>query len=218
MTSIDQALGEFIDAWNAGERPDLDACLARVPEGPERDELSGALLAWLEIAPTPDYTEAQLTEIRADPALQAALAAGREAHDPWSVRLPALRRRAGLAITDLADRLAETFGLAGQEARTVAYLERMERDDLDERRVSRRLLDGLADVLGVDPSQVAPAIRRLTPALPPAAAPAGGTLFRAGAQAPDGNVDIDLLARAAMAPAPAKLDELDRLFLGGPDA
>jgi len=217
MTGIDQALGEFIDAWNAGERPDVDACLARVPDGPEREELSGALLAWLEVAPAPDYTEAQLTEIRADPILQAALAAGREAGQPWSVRLPAFRARAGLALSDLAERLTAGFGLAGQEARTVAYLERMEQDALDERRVSRRLLDGLAAALGVDPDQVAPTFRAALPAMPPPAAAAGGTLFRA-AETPDGNVDIDLLARAAMSPAPAKLDELDRLFLGGPDA
>lgn len=219
MTGIDQALGEFIDAWNAGERPDLDACLARVPEGPERDELGAALMAFLEIAPSPDYSEAQLAEIHTDPALVAALAAAEEAGQPWSVRLPALRARAGLALSDLAERLAAGFGLAGQEARTIAYLQRMEQDDLDERRVSRRLLDGLASALGVDPAQVAPAMRRMThAALPPSAAPAAGTLFRAGAPASDGNVDIDLLARAAMSPAPAKLDELDRLFLGGPDA
>ncbi len=216
MTDIDQALGEFIDAWNAGERPDLDACLARVPEGPERDELSAALMAWLEIAPSPDYSEAQLAEIRTDPALIAALAAAEEAGQPWSVRLPALRARAGLTMTEVAARLAQAFALPGAEPRTVAYLERMEHDALDERRVSRRLLDALAGVLGVGPDAVAPRPFFAPIAPPPSAA--GVALFRADPQAPDGNVDIDLLARAAMAPAPAKLDEVDRLFLGGPDA
>lgn len=220
MTSIDQALGEFIDAWNAGDRPDVDGYLARVPEGPQREELTGALLAWLEIAPSPDYSETQLAEIRQDPVLQAALTAGREVGEPWSVRLPALRRRAGLALAEVADRLTAAFGLAGEEQRTVAYLEQMERDELDERRVSRRLLAGLAAALGVDPDRVAPTFR-LAPPMPPQAAPsaAAGMLYRATDGAPaEGGVDIDLLARAAMAPAPPPLDEVDRLFVGGPDA
>ena len=38
MTSIQQILGEFIDAWNAGRRPDVDEYLARA-----LDDARGAL-------------------------------------------------------------------------------------------------------------------------------------------------------------------------------
>ena len=32
MSTVEQILGEFIDAWKAGERPDVDAYLARARE------------------------------------------------------------------------------------------------------------------------------------------------------------------------------------------
>jgi hypothetical protein len=44
-------------------------------------------------------------------------------------------------------------------------------------------------------------------------------LFRADDDAAEQMArDIDVLSRAAMAPAPAPMDELDVLFCGGPDA
>jgi len=51
MTSIDLVLGEFIDAWKAGQRPVVDEYLERVPAA-ERDELAEQLLSWLSIAPS----------------------------------------------------------------------------------------------------------------------------------------------------------------------
>ena len=50
-------------------------------------------------------------------------------------------------------------------------------------------------------------------------AAAGGTLFRSDALADDQVVaDLETLSRLAMRQAPAPMDELDRLFTGGPDA
>ena len=44
-------------------------------------------------------------------------------------------------------------------------------------------------------------------------------LFRAESDAGDWvRDDIEVLSRAAMAPAPPPMDELDRLFTGGPEA
>jgi hypothetical protein len=52
----------------------------------------------------------------------------------------------------------------------------------------------------------------------PAAAP-GQALFRAApGSAASFKDDLEALSRAAMTPAPAPMDELDRLFVGGPDA
>jgi hypothetical protein len=46
-----------------------------------------------------------------------------------------------------------------------------------------------------------------------------GALFRASAEAEEQVAeDIGLLSRAAFRPAPSAMDEVDRLFLGGPDA
>jgi transcriptional regulator with XRE-family HTH domain len=209
MTMIEQVLGEFLDAWNAGLRPDVDTYLQRV-SGAERDELAAQLATWLEIAPTPDYDEATRTAIRQEPVLRAALDAAAEMRSPLAARLPTLRKRAGLAVRDVAHRLVAIFGL-DDEARARAYLEQIERNELDASRISRRLLDALAVILGVDRDQLAPG---------PTALASGQAFFRSDEDAEVWLADdIDALSRAALAPAPASrpMDELDRLFLGGPD-
>jgi len=92
--------------------------------------------------------------------------------------------------------------------RAARYLERLERDDLDERSLSRRLLNALAAILGTDSDEIAPRPPRLAvaQALFRADGPSGDSLAR----------DIDALSRAAWSPASAPpMDELDRLFLGG---
>lgn len=209
MTSIEQLVGEFIDDWNAGRRPDVLSFLERAaPE--DRDELATQLETWLEIAPTPAYDEATRQAIASEPALRSALDAAAAVRAPLAERLPPLRKRAGLAVRDVAARLTHLFDL-GDEERTAAYLEQIERDELDERRLSRRLLDALAAILGADADQLAPG---------PAALAGGQAFFRAEE---DVDIwiaeDIDVLSRAALSPAPAApMDDVDRLFLGGPDA
>ena len=208
MSTVDEILGRFIDAWKAGERPDLDAYLARVPEE-ERDELAAGVAAWLDIAPTPDHPPAARAAIAAEPALQAALRAAEALRPPLPETLPVVRERAGLGIRDVAARLAERFGLADRD-RTVAYLERLERGELDPGRLSRRLVDALSETLG--------GVRIALPS-PPAPAAPSQAFFRADEDAKEWIAqDIDALSRAALAPAPAPMDELDRLFLGGPEA
>ncbi len=210
MTTVDSILGEFMDDWNAGRRPDVAAYLERVPES-ERDELAAQIATWLEIAPTPDYDEPTRAAIAQEPVLQAALAEAATLRAPLAERLPTLRARAGLAVRDVARRLVSIFDLE-DEQRAAAYLEQIERDELDSSRLSRRLLDGLATILGADREQLTPA---------PRAFAAGQAFYRAEEGADQWIAeDIDALSRAALAPAPASrpMDELDRLFLGGPDA
>ncbi len=202
MSAVDRILGEYIDAWKTGERPDLDAYLARVPAA-DRDDLAEQVGTWLQVAPTPDYPAAARASIAAEPALRAALREAAALRPPPE-RLEVLRERAGLGVGDVAARLAARFGFADQ-SRAVAYLERLERGELDASRVSRRLLDALSEMLG--------AVRLASPA-----AAASQALFRADEDAEEWiAADIDALSRAALAAAPKPMDELDRLFLGGPD-
>jgi transcriptional regulator with XRE-family HTH domain len=212
MSDADRLLSEFIDAWNAGRRPRIDDYLARADAG-ERDILADALDRWLTFAPTPAYDDATRAAIRREPALRAAAAAVRRESGLWPEVLPSLRERAGMRLRDLAARVTGTFGLAGEEARAEAYLERMERGELDPQRVSRRLLDALAAALGVSGAE----LRRAGGLRLSASAPAA--LFRAEEDAAASfEEDLDALSRAALTPAPAPMDELDRLFCGGPDA
>lgn len=209
MTTIEQLIGRFIDDWNTGRRPDVLTFLEHAaPE--DRDALASQLETWLELAPTPAYDEPTRQSIASEPALLAALDAAAALRAPLAERLPTLRDRAGLAIRDVAARLTQLFEL-DDKPRTIAYLEQIERDELDERRLSRRLLDALAAILGADADQLTPG---------PAALAGGQAFFRAEDDA-DAWIaeDIDVLSRAALAPAPATpMDDLDRLFLGGPGA
>jgi hypothetical protein len=217
MTSRpDQILSAFIDAWNAGGRPRVRDYLARVPEGAERDRLADAIDTWLQTAPAPPLTPQARADIGEEPAVRRVLAALEGEGGMWQQTMPRLRARAGLSIADLARRLVERFGLgAGSEPRAATYLQRMERGELDPSRVSRRLLDALGEALGTSGPTLLDA-GLLGRGLRPAGA--GGTLFRADADVDQWIAeDIEVLSRAAMAPAPVPLDELDRLFVGGPD-
>jgi hypothetical protein len=216
MSSTEQVLSEFIDAWNAGRRPRVIEYLARVPDGPQRDELADQIGTWLEVAPTPDYAPGTRAQIREEPAVRHVFEAVGEDAGLWPAVLPQLRAGAGLSVREVAARLVERFGLGGgSEDRAAEYLERMERGELEAARVSRRLLDALGDLVGASGSTLADA-GRLGGAMRPAAA--GGTLFRAGDDAADWVArDIEALSRAALTPAPPQMDELDRLFTGGPD-
>lgn len=209
MSTIDQVLGEFVDAWNTGRRPRVDDYLARVP-APERDALADALMDWLAVAPAPAYSEEARAAIRAEPAVAGLLAAS--GAGLWPSVLPRLRARAGLAVRDLAERLVAAFGLGGQEQRAAGYLERMERGELDAARVSRRLLDVLGATLGVSGQELAEA-GDLGRGLPPPAAAAAAAPMRLRARAVA--ADFGAVAGAAEQPPP---DELDRLFTGGRDA
>ena len=214
--SSDEVLSEFMDAWNAGRRPRVLAYLGRVPDGAARDELAEQIAAWLEVAPAPELDPVARARIRAEPAVERALeAAGSEA-GLWPVLIPRLRIRAGLSIGEVAARIVERFGLgAGDEERAAAYFERLERGELEPTRVSRRLLDALGDLLGASGRTLAEAGAVGAPRV----AAAGGALFRAGAAAGDQIAeDLDVIGAAAMTPAPPPMDELDRLFAGGPDA
>jgi hypothetical protein len=216
MSAIDRILSDFVDDWNAGRRPQVPEYLDRAAP-PERDELAARLAEWLVVAPSPGLDDAARAAVRAEAPLQAALRAIESESGLWPELLPRLRERAGLRLGELAERVTRAFGLAGHEDRAAAYLERMEAGELDAARVSRRLLDVLGRALGVGGEELAQAGDLGAAGLRPAAA--GGVLFRAERRGGDALAqDLEALSEAAMTPAPPPMDELDRLFTGGPEA
>jgi hypothetical protein len=208
-TDRDRVLSQFIDAWNAGRRPDVDAYLERVP-AEERPALAEALSSFLTWAPTPRYSGAALGEIAAEPAVRAATSG-----EPWAALLPPLRRRAALSTAELAARVVDSFRLPPASAgKTERYLARMEAGELAPAGVSRRLLEGLARILGVPARELEAAGDLGAPAAaPPAPAPAR---FRAAPGAADAvREDLELLADALSAAPAEEWDEVDVLFRGG---
>lgn len=218
MSLHDQVLSDFIDAWNAGRRPRVREYLGRVDDERAREALADAIADWLELAPAPALDDAARADVRRQPAVDAVLGGVEAGAGLWPELLPRLRERGGLSVGDLAARLAERFSLgAPQRERAAGYLDRLERGELEPARVSRRLLDALGDLLGLSGASLADAGGFGVRLRPPAAA-GGGTLLRADGPAGDAIVrDLEVLSRAATTPAPAPMDEVDRLFTGGPE-
>src|SRR5512145_2161822 len=92
MTSLDEILSDFIDAWNAGERPDLDEYLERALAG-EREELAGLIRAFMVDAPVPKYSPDTLREIQSEPAVRRTIELIESRAGLWAELLPRLRAR-----------------------------------------------------------------------------------------------------------------------------
>lgn len=201
MSTVASTLGEFIAAWNAGERPRARDYLARVPSA-DREALADQIESFLMLAPEPEYGEAAWADITSPASVRAAAAAAMEP-EPWPSLLPRLRARAGLTIAQVAERL----GVEPQRrAKAERRLAEMEGGELDPSRPSRTLLERLSTILGVSAAaldwrgepfgeaSVAPALLRATSPVAPGQA-------------------IDLLADGLL--TDDEWDEVDELFLGG---
>lgn len=214
--SPEQVLSEFVDAWAAGRRPSVADFVDRVPEE-RRPELAAQIGAYLSVAPVPAYAPAEREAIRTEPVVRRVLAATEQEAGMLATELVRLRARRDLSVRDLAARVVASVGLAPAAVdRTEDYLARTERNELDPGRMSGRLFAALGEALGVSAAALADAAALRAGAFRPATA---GTAFRAvePASAEMARQDLDALTAAAMAPAPSALDEVDRLFVGGPE-
>jgi hypothetical protein len=208
IESLDKLLNDFIEAWNTGQRPDVDDFLGRASEA-ERNELAGLIGAFLEIAPTPEYSAAQLDAIRSDPTVQRITKLVDGEAGLWPKLLERLRARARLTREQVVASLAGALGVTGQERKVHHYYHQMETGTLDPDGVSQKVLTALAKILGVSESELEPgdsAARFLAKAAPEP------LYFRTD------EVMEERLERAAEAsgpPDPDDMDEVDRLFRGG---
>jgi transcriptional regulator with XRE-family HTH domain len=204
----ERILSEFIDAWNAGRRPDVDEHIARAPEA-ERAALAEELLAFLAFAPTPDYGEAELQAIRDEPVVVEALGAAGGRGGLLPALLPRLRERRSLSVAELAEELTGELGLQPQRAeKTAAYVERLEGGELEPARISRRVFDALARVLRVPRSELEGAGEPSRWGTAP--------VFRGDEDATEAVAPhLELLGDALATPGGAERDEVDDLFLGG---
>jgi hypothetical protein len=212
MSAIrEQVLSEFIDAWNAGKRPDVDDYIARVP-AEERVALGEELATFLTFAPTPSYSDDALTAIRAEIAETVGTETQRGLFPALLVRL---RERFGMTTADVADDLVSELDLTPKQAvKTATYLQRLETGSLEPTRVSRRVFDALGRVFKVPGSELAGAADRSGWSMPAVAAQA--PVFRADEDAAARAArHLEVLADALAAPGGDARDEVDDLFLGG---
>jgi hypothetical protein len=207
MATPEELLSNFIDAWNAGERPRVPEYLAKAPAA-DREELAALIRTFLEQAPTPDYSPEKLAAIASEPAVKELSGLIESQSGFWPSLLPRLRRRSKLTRDQVVAQLAGLLGLEGREPRIHPYYHQMETGTIDPRGVSRRVLEGLAKVFKVDVKQIEEAGDFTL--MPPSGAPAYLRSYKArevmGAEAVDFN---------APASPGAPMDEVDQLFLGG---
>src|SRR5687767_8629106 len=110
MARVDETLSAFIEAWNAGRRPDVDEYLERAPVA-KREELAGLIHTFLLEAPVPAYSEETLAAIQADPATRKVAALLDEEAGLWPGLLPRLRHRMKLKREEVVAQLAEMLGV-----------------------------------------------------------------------------------------------------------
>jgi transcriptional regulator with XRE-family HTH domain len=202
-------LSEFIDAWNAGKRPDVDDYIGRVPED-EQAALGEELLAFMTFAPTPEYSQEALAAISAE-----VTATDAERVGVLAALLTRLRERLGVSTAEVAGELVGELGLpAAQAPKTAGYLDRLEQGKLEPSRISRRVFDALGRLFGVSSSELEGAADR--GGWRGIAAPRAAAVFRADEDAAaSAGRHLDVLADALAAPGGDQRDEVDDLFLGG---
>jgi hypothetical protein len=207
MSQIDRLLNEFVEAWNAGERPEVDDFVDRAPEA-ERNELAGLIGAFLEIAPTPPYSPEQLDALRADPVVQVIARVAEGEPSP----LPRLRERAKLKRDQVVEALARILGFPDKQKKIARYYHQLEIGAITSGQVSQRVVDALADILRVTPGDVerAGAFFHLSPE------PAAEMFLRRDEYGNEFLTDENLEVAATRSVVPGEdWDEIDRLFLGG---
>ena len=212
MASVDETLSAFIEAWNAGRRPDVDEYLERAPAA-EREELADLIRTFLLEAPVPAYSEETLAALRSDPGVRKAAALLDEEAGFWPTVLPRLRHRMKLKREEVVVQLAELLGVGANASKVHAYYHEMESGTLDPAGVSRRVLDALARIFGVPRDELEAAGRFDTTAFNAEAA-----FLRPLDVRMAGHVAAESLTYDSPGAAPEDWDEIDRLFRGGRDA
>lgn len=228
--SADALFEEFRAAWEAGERPDVPALLARAPEA-DRQELGRRIDSFLMTAPSarrwdPEAFEGSLAQA----AVERVWESREGASGRWPQLLPALRKRAKIKRAELVERLTEGLGLSTDAAtreRVAGYYHRMEHGDLNPAGVSTRVFEALAKLLGTTPGELARAGRGLSPES--AEADVAPVMMRLGEVLQDAGLAPEAPVNAAVEPSSGhrkrpsadraheagSADEIDRLFTGG---
>ena len=214
MADARELLAEFIAAFEAGDSPDPNVVLERASDG-ERQELADLIDHHLMTAPRqawdPDAYETSLAKVAVEQVYESIEGVS----GSWPELLPHLRNRARLKRSELVARLATGLGVGGGEpqvAKVADYYNRMEHGLLPAEGVSGRVIEAVAQIVGVGAETIRAAGLGAAP-LAGGEAPA----FARRAQ-PDSDYSQslaeELSAPASPGTAPGR-DEIDELFTGG---
>ncbi|HKJ35783.1 MAG TPA: hypothetical protein VKA36_04380, partial [Solirubrobacterales bacterium] len=147
MADLQALIEEFRAAYEAGQSPDLRAFLERASPG-DRQTLAAELDSYLMTAPRRAWDAAAYAESPARRAVERAWDSLETSAEPLPELLPTLRTRAQLKRRELVQRLAETLGVAGREAKVGDYYHELEQGRLPMEGVSSRVFEALGEILG----------------------------------------------------------------------
>ena len=213
MADVRRLLAEFVEAHLGGRDPDPWEYIGRL-EGGEREELEALIDAYYMDAPPRPWDAEAFGGSEAERVVDAIDRSFRGRAGRWPAVLPRLRNRARLKRSELVARLTEALGVGDREEKVGGYYHQMEQGLLPSSGVSKRVLDALAQILGVSADLLRNAGRPLTTD----AGDADDAVFaRTARPTPEWQLE-----HAEAAPAPgaaaerdAEWDEVDELFRGG---
>jgi len=215
MADVDRLFTEFIEAHLAGSDPDPWQYVGRL-EGDERTELEELIDAYYVGAPPRQWNAEAFRGSAAERITDAIDRSFRGQAGWWPALLPRLRDRARLKRSEVVGRLADALGVSDREAKVAGYYHEMEHGLLPSERVSPKVLDALASIVGTTSEALRTAGRPLTPEI--SSQDAADAVFARTAHPQEeyhlAQLDVTA-ADEAPAARPSDWDEVDELFLGG---
>lgn len=215
MAELERLLQQFAAELEAAGRPDPAALLAQV-EGAERQELAERLDRYLMQTPRRRWDPVAYEGSAAKLAVDRVYESLEGVSGSWPELLPHLRNRARIRRRELVERLAVALGVGGaaQVEKVADYYNRMEHGLLPASGVSGRVIEALAEIVGVG----AEAIRSAGAADAGERAGGAAAFARTAVSDPDYAAylasDEPALGQASSG-APERRDAVDELFTGG---
>jgi hypothetical protein len=237
MTDVEQLFTEYVAQHRAGDA-DPRPFLSRA-EGGERIELAALIDGYLARSPGREWdaeafkgSPAQLAaeQIAGGWDLEEGGEAGAEEALGWRELLPALRNQAQVMRRELVAKLADAVGHPGEAGRIGAYYHQMETGKLPAEGVSNRVLEALGGILGESAERLRAAGSVVHPggetelgaqeriAFARTAAHDPRFVQPAPPQSPGTASPGEVVEASIETPREESVDEVDRLFTGGPDA
>jgi hypothetical protein len=201
MNELERLIAEYKEAWRAGAgdpRPFLERAAPA-----DRALLAALIDAFLEEAPRRERWEHDPAAAAVAEEVQRSLSGS---SGLWPALLPRLRGRARLRRAEVVSELAARLGAQGQQEKVGLYYHQMEQGLLPEQGVSDTVLEALGRIVGYTAEGLRKAGR--LPAPGPPRADEGAVFARA--------TYGETAEPAGTETSPEPIDEVDRLFRGGP--
>ncbi|MEJ7784893.1 MAG: hypothetical protein WKF96_08825 [Solirubrobacteraceae bacterium] len=198
MSTIDELYRRYIDEYRTAGDADPRTYLAEL-RGVDRAELAARIDHFLDSEPPPAFDAAAFAAFREDPRRQALVT-----RILGSETLADLRATAAASKREVGEALAERLGLAGHAAAVRARYHDVETGTVDPGRVTGRVWDALAAILGAPAERLREAAERAfggpsgqTDGVAFARSqPTGRARRHEKAQPPEGDADDDIVDRA----------------------